>query len=143
MGAEPWSCSVPYQDDPLAALEAARAQEFAAGRYRMDDEDDPPATIEEACEKAAESGTCSVLDMIGVVDTPHDPGAQSPNFGMVAPLSAEQRTALFGTDKPTRSMIDASAGLFELLDRGLGVYVVAHDDGGRPSEIVFAGYSFD
>ena len=80
---------------------------------------------------------------MGVVETPHEPDAASPNFGMVAPLSPEQIVDLFETDKPTRAMIEASAGLFELLDRGLGVYVVAHDDQGQPAEIVFAGYSYD
>ena len=48
MGAEAWSCIVPFQDDIQAALETAKAQEFAAGRYTTYDPDDPPATIEEA-----------------------------------------------------------------------------------------------
>ena len=91
MGAEPWTCAVPYQDDPVAALEAARAQEFAAGRYRMSDEAHPPSTIDQARAEGEESGTCSVLDMIGVVDDPHDPTAEVPNYGMVAPLSTAKR----------------------------------------------------
>ncbi len=72
MGAEPWSCIVPFQDDYPKSLEAAQAQEFAAGRYRVLDPIRPPATIEEARIRAGESGTCSVLDMFGVIDTPHE-----------------------------------------------------------------------
>ena len=142
MGAETWICSVPYQPDILAALEAARVQEFAAGRYNMDDENHPPATIEQAVEESAETGTASVLDMIGVVETPHEEDSDSPHFCMVAPLSPEQLHELYGTDKPTRAMIDAHVGFFEWIDRGLGVYIIAYD-GETPTEIVFAGYSFD
>ena len=142
MGAEPWVCSVPYQPDILAALEAARAQEFAAGRYSMDDEDHPPATIEAAREEAAESGTASVLDMIGVIETPHEIDAESPNYCMVAPLKPAQLQELYGTDKPTKAQIDGEVGFFEWIDRGTGVYIIAHD-GETPKEIVFAGYSFD
>lgn len=142
MGAEPWVCSVAYQPDILAALEAARAQEFAAGRYNILDESHPPSTIEEAVEQAAESGTASVLDMIGVVETPHEIDAESPHYCMVAPLSPEQLQELYGTDKPTKAQIDGQVGFFDWIDRGLGVYLIAYD-GETPKEIVFAGYSFD
>ncbi len=142
MGAEPWICAVPYQPDILAALEAAREQEFAAGRYRMEDEGNPPANIDEACLQAEVDGTGSVLDMIGVVETPHEPDAEAPDYCMVAPLSPEQLTELYGTDKPTRAIVDANLGFYEGIDRGLGVYIVIYD-GETPTEIVFAGYSFD
>jgi hypothetical protein len=142
MGAEPWSCFVPYQKDVVAALEVARRQEFAAGNYRMADPDQPPATIEEACQQYEASGTASVLDMIGVIDTPHKPDAESPNIGMVAPLPTEQLVELFGTDKPDHDTVAMSAEIYERLDRGLGVYVVVYD-GATPTEIFFAGYSFD
>ncbi len=142
MGAEPWVCSVAYQPDILAALEAAQAQEFAAGRYTMKDENAPPTTIAEAREQAAESGTASVLDMIGVVETPHEIDAETPNYCTVAPLSPEQLQELYGTDKPTKAMVDGQVGFFEWIDRGLGVCIITYD-GETPKEIVFAGYSFD
>jgi hypothetical protein len=149
MGAEPWSCFVPYQEDVVAALESARAQEFAAGRYRMIDPDNPPATIEEACVESAESGTASVLDMIGVADAPlgdvanfMDSGAIPESFCMVAPLSAAQLIELYGTEKPSREQVDSNDEYYEWIDRGLGVYVIVYD-GETPSEIFFAGYSFD
>src|SRR4051794_12881513 len=108
MGAEPWSCFVPYQADIEAALFSAHQQEFAAGRYRMRDQDNPPATLVEVYQQAnAVSGTCSVLDMIGVIDTPHEVEYEPSgftNFGMVAPLSDGQILQLYGTERPTHEM---------------------------------------
>jgi hypothetical protein len=142
MGAEPWSCFVPYQDDVAAALEAARRQEFAAGRYRMRDPKRPPRSIDEARREAAESGTASVLDMVGVADTPLEVGADVPAFFAVSPLSPEQLVRLFETERPSRRQAASCPELYEWLDRGLGAYVVVYE-GDRPSEIYFAGYSFD
>ncbi|MDR3638481.1 MAG: hypothetical protein P4L84_32050 [Isosphaeraceae bacterium] len=143
MGAEPWFYCVPYQEDIEAALEALKQREFAAGNYRMIDPDDPPATIEEAVEQMDADGTGTVLDMIGVADRPHEIDGESPNFCMVAPLAPEQLIALFGTEKPTREMIEGGdAGFWESIDRGLGIYIIAYD-GDNPSELFFAGYSFD
>ncbi|MDX6693526.1 MAG: hypothetical protein QOF02_1129 [Blastocatellia bacterium] len=39
-------------------------------------------------------------------------------------------------------MIEESDELYEKLERGQGVYIIAYKDG-QPSEIFFAGYSFD
>ena len=148
MGAEPWSCFVPYEPDIATALEAAKAQEFAAGRYSFEP-DDPPATIDEAREQAAESGTASVLDMIGVADAPHaDAGdwfatSDMPaSFCMAAPLSREQLLELYGTERPTRTQVESNTDFYDWIDRGLGIYVIVYE-GETPSEIYFAGYSFD
>ena len=154
MGAEPWSYLVPYQPDVEAALEALKQQEFAAGRYNMGYsavqtggglalvENGPAATIEEALERTDADGTRSILDMMGVSDTPHEVDSEDPQFGFVAPLSAEQLIGLYGTDKPTRAIVGDGGDVFELIDRGLGVYVIVYD-GDRPSELFFAGYSYD
>jgi hypothetical protein len=150
MGAEPWSCFVPYQSDIQAALDAAQAQEFVAGLYRIDDPESPPATIEEAREQAEADGTCSVLDMLGVVDTPHEVvnghvmgGLDNyRNLCMVAPLSDDQLIRLYGTGKPTRTMVLIDTELYQSLDRGIGSYVIIYE-GETPTEIYFAGLSFD
>jgi hypothetical protein len=143
---------VPYQSDIAAALEAAKTQEFTAGRYRLFDPDDAPATIEEACQQAAESGTCSVLDMTGVADEPladdvgnwMATGDLPASFCMAAPLSLDQLQRLYGTDRPTHRQVEANHEFYEWIDRGLGIYVVVYDDlRKQPVEIFFAGYSFD
>ena len=143
MGAEPWSYFVPYQKDIPGALEALKDREFRAGRYRRPDEHaPPPATIAEAVEQAQASGTRSVLDMIGLADTPHEPQSGLPHFCEVAPLRREDLVALFGTTRPTRELIRARRDYLDLLERGEGIYIVVYA-GDEPSELFFAGYSFD
>lgn len=147
MGGHPWFYFVEYEPDIGAALQKLRRREFEAGRYNpaIDFPEFPvnagsPApgaqhdSIEEAMEDADADGTRSILDMEGVSDT--------PDFSVAAPLPKDDLMELFGTDKPTREMIEDNDDLYESLERGQGVYIVTYD-GDRPSEIFFAGYSFD
>jgi hypothetical protein len=147
MGGHPWFYFVPYQADINSALQALRRREFQAGRYNpvMPMPQFPVeagaaapgarhASIEAAIEDADADGTRSILDMERVSD--------DPDYGLVAPLSDEDLVDLFGTSKPTREMIESNDDLFEAIERGQGVYIVAYQDG-KPSEIFFAGYSFD
>ena len=147
MGGHPWFYFVNYEPDIGAALEKLRQREFQAGRYNpaVDFPDFPVGphseapgaqhgSIEEAQEEADADGTRSILDMERVSD--------DPDFGAVTPLPDEDLIGLFGTDKPTRPAVEESEELFDILERGQGVYVVVYD-GGQPSEIFFAGYSYD
>jgi hypothetical protein len=148
VGGHPWFYFVEYEPDIDAALQKLRRREFDAGRYNpaVDFPDFPvtgqsPApgaqhgSIEEAIEDADADGTRSILDMERVSD--------EPDFNAVSPVPRETLLELFGTDKPTREMMDESDELFELMDeRGQGVYIVVYE-GERPSEIFFGGYSFD
>jgi hypothetical protein len=152
MGAEPWSYFVPYRVNVEEALDDLKQQEFAAGRYFKPAKPHlAPTSIEEAVRACDASGTRSILDMIGVADSPRPIGFQledafesgiDPGFGLVAPLAPEQLVELFGTEQPTRAMVEANNELYELIDRGLGVYIVVYD-GDSPSELYFAGYSYD
>ena len=45
-------------------------------------------------------------------------------------------------EQPTRAMIEEQFDLWEDIERGQGVYVIAYKDG-KPSEIFFGGYSYD
>lgn len=147
MGGEPWWYFVEYEEDVGAALRKLREREFRAGRYNpavdfpvfpVTAQSPAPgaqhASIEEAIEEADADGTRSILDMERVAD--------EPDFNAVAPLPRETLEELFGTDKPSREMIEGSDDLYEVLERGQGVYIVAHE-GDQPSELFFAGYSFD
>ena len=147
MGGHPWFYFVEYEPDIESALRKLRQREFDAGRYNpaVDFPDFPvtaesPApgaqhdSIEDAIEDADADGTRSILDMERV--------SEEADFNAVSPLPRETLIELFGTDKPTREMIDGSDELYDLLERGQGVYVVVHE-GNSPSEIFFAGYSFD
>ena len=147
MGGSPWFYFVAYQPDISGALQELRRREFEAGRYNpvlwmppfpVDANSPAPgaqhASIEEAMEDADADGTRSILDMERISDT--------PDYGAVAPLPNEVLMDLFGTDKPTREMIEDNDDLFEMLERGQGVYVIAYQND-EPSEIYFAGYSYD
>ena len=148
MGGHPWFYFVEYEPDIDAALQKLRQREFDAGRYNpaVDFPEfpltaDSPApgaqhdSIDEAIEDADADGTRSILDMERV--------AEEADFNAVAPLARETLLELFGTERPTHEMIDESDELFELMDeRGQGVYAIVYE-GERPSEIFFAGYSFD
>ena len=152
MGGEAWSHFVPYREDIVSAFEDLQRQEFEAGRYEKPSGPHLPATsIAEAVRACDASGTRSILDMVGVADGPRPPGFQledafesgvDPMFGMVAPLDPGQLLDLFGTERPSRAMIEENGVYYDLIDRGLGLYIVAYD-GDEPSELFFAGYSFD
>jgi hypothetical protein len=147
MGGHPWFYSVEYQPDVNSALQELRRREFEAGRYNpavwfpqfpVDEKSPSPgaqhSSIEEAIEDADADGTRSILDMERVSD--------NPDYGAVTPLRADELIELFGTDKPSREMVEESDDLFERLERGQGVYIITYR-GEEPSEIFFAGYSFD
>ncbi len=99
-----------------------------------------PETIDELLEEQGESGTHSILDIQRVSD--------EPDFGAVSPMPSEELEALFGTDKPTRKMVEEKAGDYDLVEHPLvserwqGVYFTVYRDG-RPDELYFIGTSGD
>jgi hypothetical protein len=99
-----------------------------------------PETIDELLEEQGESGTHSVLDIRQVAD--------EPEFGAVSPMPPEELVKLFGTDKPTRKMVEDKAGDYDLVEHPLvserwqGVYFTVYRDG-KPNEFYFIGTSGD
>jgi hypothetical protein len=146
MGAHPWYYFVPYEKDIGKALETLRELEFRAGRYNpaqpfpvfpADPRHSPGnrhASIEAARAASGADGTRSILDMIRI-------GAR-PDFGAVAPLDAAELMDLFGTVKPSRADVEANEELFEQMERGQGLYIVIYEKD-EPSQVYFAGYSYD
>jgi hypothetical protein len=132
MGAEPWSSFTKYDPDIQRALDTLRRDVFAAGEFRYAEEH--PASIEEALEIADADGTASILDIQQIAD--------EPEFCCAAPLSTDELKRYFGSEHPTRDDIEASDDFWEDLERGQARYAVVYFDG-KPSEIYFAGYSFD
>jgi hypothetical protein len=148
-GAHPYYYFVPYQPDIDAALQGLRQREFRAGRYHpvmpFVFEHLPPGptsaapgrqhgSIDEARWAADAEGTRSILDL--------DRVGQTPDVGVAARLPDERLRQLYGTDRPTRAMLEHNMDFLEDVACGQGVYVVLYE-GERPSEIFFAGYSFD
>jgi hypothetical protein len=153
MGAEPYWYIVPYESDIEVALQKLRQREFRAGRYNpvtpfpefpVDLTAEPaPAqhgSIEEVLEDADEDGTRSILDIQHAAPAPFD-GSQT-QFFTAFPLVEADLVDLFGTTRPTREIAEKNDEMWELLERGSAIYVILFDKD-EPSEILFAGYSFD
>jgi hypothetical protein len=147
VGGHPWFYFVAYQKDINKALQELKVREFRAGRYNpvirfltfpMGDDSPSPgakhASIQKALEASREDGTRSILDM-DRVDT-------KPDDFVVVPLSPDRLMELYGTHRPAREAIEADMDFFDDIERGQGIYIVVYKDH-LPSEILFAGYSFD
>ncbi len=146
MGGHPWWYLVPYEKDIGKSLNALREREFKAGRYNPA-EDFPRfpvdlnhapgckhSSIDDAREDSDADGTRSILDVSGI--------GTEPDFDVVAPLGDDALMEFFGTTKPTAEDVEDCDDLFEQIERGQGVYVVIYDND-QPSQIFFAGYSYD
>ena len=146
MGAHPWHYLVPYDPNLGKALAELREREFAAGRYNpvepfprfpVDPRQAPGGkhpTVDAARQAAGASGTRSILDMLGI--------SLKPTPGVVTPLDEDDLTDVFSTLEPTRDHLEDDEALFEMIARGHGVSFVVYANG-LPSEICFAGYSYD
>jgi len=146
MGAHPWLYQVPYDPDIGKALAELREREFRAGRYNpaepfpkfpVDPRRAPGAkhpTIEAARQAAGASGTRSILDMLGI--------SARPSPGAVTPLDEDDLMDVFATSTPTRDNLEDDEALFDMIERGQGVSFAIYENG-LPSEICFAGYSYD
>ena len=132
MGAEAWSVYTKYDSNIQLALDRLRDEEFRAGRYRYAEEN--PSSIEEALEIADADGTASILDINQVAD--------EPDFSCAAPFTPEELAEFFGAEQPTRADVEQAEDYWEDMERGQARYAVVYE-GGQPSEIYFAGYSFD
>jgi len=173
MGASDWNYFVPYETDISKALQNLREVTFQQGKYYqrdpywkemtfedflppgMDEEETAeyleefqilqalpePISIEALIKWNGEEGTHSIIDIREV--TPIS------GFGAVAPLSSEELKMFFGTDKPTREMIENKAYELSIFlqnelarSRWEGTYIIVYQ-GDEPAEIYFTGYSGD
>lgn len=132
MGAEPYEYFVPYERNVQFALEKLRASVFESGEFNGAELG--PATPEEALEMADADGTASILDIQRIAD--------QPDYFCAAPLSPREMKQFFGTDKPTRDDVQQSDEFWDSIDRGHARYVVLYKNN-QPTELYFAGYSFD
>jgi hypothetical protein len=147
MGGHAWWYEVPYDRNVEKAMLELREREFRAGRYNpvtpypnFPDTDRAPAkgarhaSIEEAMEAADASGTRSILDMFTVGE----------EFGpsTMTVLDEPRLLDYFGTTQPTPDDILENDEFVDDIGRGEGRCVVLYDDG-KPSRLLFIGFSFD
>ena len=146
MGGHPWWYLVPYEKDVAGSLRALREREFKAGRYNpaesfprfpVDLNHAPGckhSSIDEAREDSDADGTRSILDVSRISD--------KPDYDAVARVSDSELEEYFGTAKPTAEDVEDCEELFEQIERGQGICVVVYEED-EPSQIFFAGYSYD
>jgi len=105
-----------------------------------DDAQKPIGSIEELLEKQGESGTHSILDIQHI--------SEAPEFRAVSPMPLKELKRIFGTDKPTRKMVEARLGDYDLVEHPLvserwqGIYFAIYCDD-EPDGIFFMGTSGD
>ena len=96
-----------------------------------------PQTIDEVLERNGLDGTHSILDIDHIASHPED--------GAAIALPEEVLLQYFGTDRPTKAMVDTAQTKFAFcgyLERGQGIcFIIYQDD--VPSEIFFSGHSGD
>ena len=96
-----------------------------------------PQTIDEALQRNGPDGTHSILDI--------DHIASRPEEGAASPLPRETLLKLFGTERPTRAIIEegrAANSVYGVLPTWQAMYVMVYQDD-SPSEIFFSGSSGD
>jgi len=159
MGADAYFYYVDYEEDKNNALQKLRQREFEAGRYApvMDQWDIPfpldnlldapkpgkkHATLKEVMkdEYVKEVGTGTILDMLKI--------SNKLRCGCAYVVEGKDLVEHFGTDKPTREIIDENIwnyweyilDMFEI--RGAGICITIYKNN-VPSELHFSGFSYD
>ncbi len=136
MGASGWIYFVPYQEDAEAALQALRQDIFRQGKYYRPTWRVAPTSMDEALSAAKDSGTHSIIDMLGV--------STQPTFQHVSLLSPETLETLIHTARPDRAAVeDKRYFLYERIKkRWYGHYFVVYA-GDQPESLCFIGVSGD
>jgi hypothetical protein len=99
-----------------------------------------PKSIEQLLGQCGTEGTHSILDIERISST--------PGFGAIAPFPHEKLLELFGTEQPTRDMVEKWSARIDSPDaepsyeRWEGIYISVYKDG-KPVEIYFEGCSGD
>jgi hypothetical protein len=143
---EPWMQKVREQaeklPEPMRTLYLQKAEQFKgsimSGDLGPKKPKRKPKTIDDALEFQAESGTHSILDIVGI--------SQEQKFGHIRPFPREKLVEFFGSETPGHAKIEEAhdSGSFEdfVSEKWEGIYIIAYRDG-SPSEIFFAGCSGD
>ena len=132
MGAEGYMWVTRYQKSLAKALDMARRETFAAGKFLGAEK--KPVSIVAAMAEVAEEGTGSLLDIMRV--------SKIPELCSVCSVSAKERKDFFGTEHPDGSEIAGAMAFWESFDRGMARAVTLYEQG-RPVKICFAGWTLD
>jgi hypothetical protein len=110
--------------------------EFARAAAKQQAPRQSPDSIEQLLKRCGTEGTHSILDIEWV--------SLEPAFGVIAPLPQGKLVGIFGTEQPTREMVEKWSARIDppdaepLYQRWEGIYIVVYRDT-EPVEIYFEG----
>ena len=130
-----------YQSLPEAIrVHTDQFMELARAATKQHPPRQSPKSIKQLLEQCGTEGTHSILDI--------DRVSPEPTFGAIAPLPRERVLEIFGTEYPTRNMVEKWSARVDALDaeplykRWGGIYIIVHRDT-EAIEIYFEGCSGD
>jgi len=132
----------PNPEQARAQLQAVLtlARKWDSKRAHRDKQRGEPRTIAELLRQRAEEGTGTILDV--------DHISEQAEFGALHPLTAQQCNAFFGTERPTRAMVEqwrnriVSLDEPPLYDRWEGIYLIVYAEE-QPEAVYIEGCSGD
>ena len=142
-GGSEWRNVAPYSDDVMKVMEQLKWEVFRSGDYYKRNPKRKPKSPQQALEMSGEEGTHSIMDMSKV--SLAEAGRFKCPIATVCPLPKADLVRLFGTERPTRTMVDAydkRLALSTFQPRGSGVWIKIYE-GTTPKQIYFAGVSGD
>lgn len=69
-------------------------------------------------------------------------GGEDDHAGLISPVDPAVLEQLYGARRPSRAAVDANHDFLDDLGRGEGLYILMYEND-IPTEICFAGYSYD
>jgi hypothetical protein len=142
-GASDWSYFVPYDADVGRALEKLKWEVLRKGDYYKLDPKRKPKSPREALEINDTEGTHSIMDIEKA--SLAEAARERCDIMTVCPLPKKELVAIFGSDRPTRAMIEAAAkkdDVAGLQQRWSGIWVVVYEKN-QPKMLYFTGNSGD
>ena len=142
-GASGWSYFVAHDADVGRALEKLKWDVLRKGKYYKLFPKRRPKSPHDALIMNDTEGTHSIMDIekVSLVETPRGRCA----IMTVCPLPKADLAAIFGTDKPTRAMVEAAnekLDAMSLQPTWSGVWIAVYD-GAQPKFLYFVGHSGD
>jgi len=142
-GASEWRNLAPYSDDVAKVMEQLKWEVLRSGDYYKRNPKRKPRSPEQALQMSGEDGTHSIMDMLTVSLV--EAGRFKCEVATICPLPKADLVKLFGTERPTRAMVDAydkRLALSTFQPRGSAVWIKVYE-GATPKWLYFAGVSGD
>lgn len=142
-GGSEWRYFAPYSDDVAKVVEQLKWEVLRSGKYYKRNPKRKPKTPAQALQMNGEDGTHSIMD-IGKVSLVES-GPLKCAIDTICPIPKADLVKLFGSDRPTRAMIDAydkRIALATFQSSWSGVWIKVYE-GDTPKWLYFAGVSGD